>query len=56
MRRSLPIGYETREIAKQHGLSDAEIDQLIEAGALLEYTGNPVPDSVLRPSYGIHSL
>lgn len=56
MRRSKPIGYDTREIAKEHGLTDEQVDALVAGGALLEYTGKPVPDAVLEPSYGTDSL
>ena len=54
LKRSLPIGYETRMIAKEHGLSDEEIDTLIANGAILEYSGDPVPDSVFEISQGAH--
>lgn len=54
LKRSLPIGYETRSIAKEHGLSDEEIDTLVSKGAILEYRGDPVPESVFEISKGSH--
>ncbi len=54
--RSRPIGYDTRKILKEiGGYSDADVDSLVEAGAVMEYDGDPLPDSVLEPSYGPHS-
>ena len=54
LKRSLPVGYETRIIAKEYGLSDTDIDKLISAGALYEYKGETPPKGTLELSYGIH--
>lgn len=54
LKRSLPVGYETRIIAKEYGLSDTDIDRLISAGALYEYKGETPPKGTLELSYGIH--
>ena len=54
LKRSLPVGYETRIIAKEYGLSDTDIDKLISAGALYEYKGETPPKGTLELSYGVH--
>lgn len=53
--RSKPIGYDTTAILKDHGYSDDEISSLIDNAAVLQYEGDPLPKSVLQPSYGPHS-
>ncbi len=55
LRRSRPIGYDTRKIARSLGYDDAAVDRLVAEGAVLEYAGPPVPQSVLEPSFGPHS-
>lgn len=55
LKRSRPIGYDTREVAKEYGYSDRDIDRMINEGAVLEYHGAPLPKGVLEPSYGPHS-
>jgi hypothetical protein len=50
--RSRPIGYDTREVMHEYGYSDADVDTLAEAGAVLCYSGRPAPASVLTPSHG----
>ncbi|MDR0625668.1 MAG: CoA transferase [Bifidobacteriaceae bacterium] len=50
--RSRPIGYDTRAVLSGHGYSDADIHSLGEQGAVLCYSGPPVPKSVLAPSHG----
>ena len=52
LKRSLPVGYETRSIVKEYGLSDEDIDHLIEAGVLLQYEGKEPPAGVVTLSYG----
>lgn len=54
--RSRPTGYDTRKILKNiAGYTDEKIDSLVADGAVLEYNGDPLPDSVLEPSYGPNS-
>lgn len=50
--RSRPVGYDTRKILKQYGYTDADVDKLVDEGAVLCYTGDPVPEVALQPSYG----
>jgi crotonobetainyl-CoA:carnitine CoA-transferase CaiB-like acyl-CoA transferase len=52
VRRSLPIGYDTRAVMAEFGYGDQEIDALEAAGAVKCYAGPPVPESVLTPSQG----
>jgi crotonobetainyl-CoA:carnitine CoA-transferase CaiB-like acyl-CoA transferase len=52
LRRSRPIGYDTRETMKEYGYSESDIDALAASGAVLCYTGPQLPDSVLTLSYG----
>ena len=35
--------------------SDEQVDKLAADGAVLEYSGDPVPASVFEPSYGPNS-
>ena len=54
--RSRPVGYDTRKVLKDiAGYTDAEVDKLSADGAVLEYSGDPVPEEALQPSYGPHS-
>lgn len=53
--RSKPIGYDTNRILREHGYTEKEIATMIDEGAVLQYTGDPVPDIALQPSYGPHS-
>ena len=54
--RSRPIGYDTRKVLKDiAGYTDAEVDKISADGAVLEYSGDPVPEEALQPSYGPHS-
>lgn len=54
--RSRPIGYDTRKILKSvAGYTDEQVDKLVADGAVLEYTGDPLPASVLEPSFGPNS-
>ena len=53
--RSRPTGYDTRKILNQYGYDDAAVDKLIADGAVMEYTGDPVPEEVFEPSFGPHS-
>lgn len=54
--RSRPIGYDTRKILKNiAGYTDEQVDKLAADGAVLEYSGDPVPASVFEPSYGPNS-
>lgn len=52
LRRSRPIGYDTKRVLGIYGYSDEEIERLIAAGAVKQYDGAEVPASVLEPSYG----
>lgn len=52
--RSKPVGYDTREVLQELGYSDAEIDAAAAEDAVLIYDGEPMPESVLNPSYGIY--
>ena len=56
LRRSKPIGYDTKEVALEYGYSAQDVERMVSEGAVLVYDGKPVPDAVLEPSYGIHSL
>lgn len=56
LKRSKPIGYDTREVAKEYGYGNEEINQMISDGAVLEYVGDPLPQGVLEVSYGPHSI
>lgn len=53
LHRSRPVGYDTREVLESLGYADAEITALDEAGAVRCYAGEPLPESVLAPSYGL---
>ena len=53
--RSRPTGYDTRKILKEYGYTDADVDKLIADGAVMEYTGDPLPPEVLEPSFGPNS-
>ena len=55
LRRSRPTGYDTRRILNDYGYDDATVDKLVEDGAVMCYTGDPLPASVLEPSYGPNS-
>jgi len=52
LHRSRPIGYDTREVMREYGYSDADVDALSAAGAVLCYSGPSAPESVLTPSHG----
>jgi crotonobetainyl-CoA:carnitine CoA-transferase CaiB-like acyl-CoA transferase len=52
MRRSRPIGYDTRRIMLEHGYSSDEINRLYAAGSIRCYDGKPLPESVLAPIFG----
>lgn len=56
LKRSRPIGYETRAVMKEYGYGDEEIDAAIEAGAVKCYDGPDLPESVFLPSYGPDSV
>ncbi len=53
LRRSLPIGYDTREVLREIGWTDADIDTANASGAVKCYDGPAMPESVLEPSYGL---
>lgn len=53
LRRSRPVGYDTRAVMEELGYSASEIDAADAAGAVLCYRGDPMPESVLQLSYGI---
>lgn len=52
--RSRPIGYDTKEVLAELGYTEDEIAAAQEAGEVTCYTGEPMPSSVLEPSYGIY--
>ena len=52
LHRSRPIGYDTREVMREYGYADADVDALSVAGVVLTYSGPVAPESVLTPSYG----
>ncbi len=52
--RSRPIGYDTKEVLAELGYTEDEIAAAQEAGEVTCYTGEPMPASVLEPSYGIY--
>lgn len=54
LRRSLPIGYDTREVLHELGWTDDAIDAANASGAVKCYQGPAMPESVLAPSYGIY--
>lgn len=51
--RSRPVGYDTREVMGELGYSEAEIASADAEGAVRCYAGEPMPESVLQPSYGL---
>ena len=53
LRRSLPVGYDTREVLAEIGWSEGEIAAADAAGEVKCYNGPAMPESVLRPSYGL---
>lgn len=53
LHRSLPVGYDTREVLAEIGWSDDEIAAAAAAGEVKCYDGPAMPESVLRPSYGL---
>lgn len=52
--RSRPVGYDTREVLEELGYSDSEIDAFDADGSVRCYAGEPMPESVLQPSYGLY--
>ena len=54
--RSKPIGYDSSRILEEHGYTKKQIDDLIREKAVLQYQGKPLPESVLKPSFGPHSI
>jgi crotonobetainyl-CoA:carnitine CoA-transferase CaiB-like acyl-CoA transferase len=53
LRRSLPVGYDTRAVLEEIGWSEDEIAAADAAGEVKCYAGPAMPESVLRPSYGL---
>lgn len=53
LHRSRPVGYDTREVLEELGFSSTDIDAADAEGAIRCYSGAPMPESVLAPSYGI---
>ena len=53
LHRSLPVGYDTREVLGEIGWSEEEIAAANAAGEVKCYDGPAMPESVLRPSYGL---
>ncbi|MDX5628775.1 MULTISPECIES: CaiB/BaiF CoA-transferase family protein [unclassified Brenneria] len=54
--RSRPIGYDTREVMREYGYSNEQIDAMTTDGQVLCYSEEPAPESVLNPSFGIDSI
>ena len=53
LHRSRPIGYDTQEVLEDLGYSPEEIEAANEAGDITCYAGDPLPASVLEPSYSL---
>lgn len=53
--RSRPVGFDTARIMKEFGYSDDDIDAL-NGTAVKCYDGPQLPESVLKPSFGPHSI
>lgn len=51
--RSRPVGYDTAEVLAELGYSPDETAAMQADGSVLCYEGEPMPDSVLEPSYGL---
>ena len=56
LKRSRPVGYETRTVMKDFGYTDAEIDGAVADGAVKCYDGPELPESVFKLSYGPDSI
>ena len=56
LKRSRPVGYETRDVMHEFGYSDAEIDEAVANGAVKCYEGPELPQSVFELSYGPDSI
>lgn len=56
LKRSRPIGYETRDVMHEFGYDDAQIDEAVKEGAVKCYEGPELPESVFRLSYGPNSI
>jgi len=56
LKRSRPVGYETRAVMKDFGYTDAEIDEAVADGAVKCYDGPELPESVFKLSYGPDSI
>ena len=52
IKRSRPVGYETRDVMREYGYTDEQIDALVESGAVKCYDGPELPESVFELSYG----
>lgn len=52
--RSRPVGYDTREVLTELGYTESEIDAALADGSVCCYQGEPMPESVLQPSYGVY--
>lgn len=54
LHRSKPVGYDTAEVLGELGYTPEQIAQLSASKAVKCYEGEPLPDSVLNPSYGLY--
>ena len=54
LHRSLPIGYDTVEVLEELGYTPDEIAAMRADNSVACYEGDPMPESVLQPSYGIY--
>lgn len=52
--RSRPVGYDTREVMEELGYSAAEIEAAASDRSVCCYAGEPMPKSVMEPSYGLY--
>ena len=52
IKRSRPVGYETRDVMREYGYTDEQIDALVASGAVKCYDGPELPESVFQLSYG----
>lgn len=56
LKRSRPVGYETRDVMLQYGYTNEQVDELVASGAVKCYDGPELPESVFRLSYGPDSI
>ncbi|MGI6105308.1 MAG: CaiB/BaiF CoA transferase family protein [Raoultibacter sp.] len=55
LRRSRPIGYDTKEILSDFGYNQASVAAMIGSGSVKAYDGPELSETILRPSFGPRS-